>query len=1111
MNNPRNDSPVDNRMNVRQAVRHALLLGGATLAGGFVLSGPAIAQDEAVAPEDDEQIEEIVTTGSRLARSGFDSPTPMDVVNVREAVELGYADLNEVLVATPALAASDQMTDVLSGILGNVNGGQGVATIDLRGLGAGRTLSLLNGRRAGPAGVRDGVTSFDVNVIPVAALERVEILKDGASSIYGSDAIGGVVNYITRKDTGGEVNAYTQMAEESGGEIYQVNASYGREYDRGYWRVTADYNKQEQILKGQREIFECEQEYIFNEPGLETRADVTDPRTGDYKCYGGSWDAGSQWIYRYSQWTYYYYDEHNTTFDNTRVAYDYDGSIAASGLLTDRNNGADSPADLRVPEGWFILPSGALGEIFRPNIGDFVDEQPIISDRERITLFANGEFEINDSTTLYAEVLFNRRETTHEDYDQLWTYNYTENYGLQLFDGSCFGYACWGYDYDDDGELIYSYDYTYYYVDVGGGDPQSVGWTGAHLLDPVIAYPAGGAATEVDYTRLVVGATGEFGESNWSWDASYQFSRSDGMYLDNIVYDDARWASMNKMPYWGGSHIGSCEGTTFDRYGPDVEFVTVNGAHIPTGTIREADIPCIDINALDPRVVAGDLTDEERDFLYGQEMGTTVYDNQSFDLGFANNKLFSMPAGEFGLAAGLQYVTDEIADTPGIESRSGNAWDGQTVGRGSAKILGTYGQTDTTAAYVETRVPLLAGKPGFDYLELNASARWTEVSIDATPAVDPALADNPARDFSDTTYKIGLDWRVNDVLRFRANRGTSFRTPALFELYRQNFHQFPNANIDPCRMWGESLEENQITQKVADNCAAEGIPDDIFSTIGPDVTVSGGAATLDPETSVSNTIGVVFTAREADFQMSIDYWHIEVEDEIDRFSAEGILDGCYESDTYPTDQLCSLFTRDQSGNPIENWRVDSVQSKYINSDLQRTSGWDIEADYVMELPDGMALTIRTAHTITTKKETESSTTGEITSRKGWAGNPEWVGNLTFRLDKGPWAVTWRTTYIDSTDNWRPGEDRSDSWIGLSGEDETYYYKLTLDSRLYHNASVNYSWGEGWVANLSINNVADELPPRASERSGIRVQGYGAFHSQYDWKGRRYGLNIKKVF
>jgi hypothetical protein len=110
-------------------------------------------------------------------------------------------------------------------------------------------------------------------------------------------------------------------------------------------------------------------------------------------------------------------------------------------------------------------------------------------------------------------------------------------------------------------------------------------------------------------------------------------------------------------------------------------------------------------------------------------------------------------------------------------------------------------------------------------------------------------------------------------------------------------------------------------------------------------------------------------------------------------------------------------------------------------------------------------------------------------------------------------VSWRTTYIDSTDNWREGEARSNTWIGLSGEEETYYYKLTLDSRIYHNASVGYWFGKNrdWQANLSISNITDQLPPRASEVSGIRIQGYGAFHSQYDWKGRRYGLNIKKAF
>ena len=1094
MNNPRNDTPVENKMNVRQAVRHALLLGGATLAGGFMLAGQAIAQDQVAEVDEAEELEEVIVTGSRLRRSGFESPTPMDVVNVRDAISLGYTNTADMLMSQTVLSGSDQMTDVLSGILGNVNGGQGVQTIDLRGLGASRTLSLINGRRAGPAGIRDGVTSFDVNVIPVSGLERVEILKDGASSIYGSDAIGGVVNYITRKGTGGEINAYTQMAEESGGEIYQVNASYGRESDRGYWRVTADYNKQEQILKGDREIFDCEQDYIFNEQGLKTRADVIDPRTGRYKCTGPEWNVGTQWIYDYHHYTYWgYYGylyadgpgfDSNVTQNLTQVVYDYDGFIAASGLLPDRNNGADDPADLRVPEGWYILPQGRLGYSLTPLLGDFVDEQVMVPERERITLMASGEYNVSDSMTLYAEGLFNRRETYHHgaitDY---WTYRYTSD---------------WSYNY-------YYYNYYDGYVSweqgPGFGDPQSAGWTGAQLLDPAIARYTGNRDTEVDYTRAVLGALGDIGDSDWSYDASIQYSKSDGTYTDNVTYADARYASVNRAPWWYGDHIGLCEGTTFTRYGP----------HDSEGnpTIRDPAVPCLDIDFLDPRTLVGDFTQEERDFLFGFETGTTEYTNMSYDVGFVNNELFSMPAGDFGLAVGLQYMTDEIEDTPGIESLSGNNWDGSTgEGPGSeyqaARVFPTVGETDTQAAYLETAIPLLAGKPGADFLELSASARYTKVSIDRTEL-------SAARDYDDTTYKIGLNWQINDNVRFRAGQGTSFRTPALFELYRKNFHSFYNPVYnDPCWRWGEAVAGNAIPQYVADNCAAEGIPDDLHSTIFYDVVVSGNAALLEPETSVSNSIGVVFTAKDIDFRLSVDYWDLEVEDQVIIFDHEEILEGCYYSDTFPDDQLCGLFQRLAEPIPTEQWRVTNVQSKYINRDTQRTAGWDIEASYAVPLPNNYDLSIDTSHTITTTKETDNEN-GVITSRKGWAGNPEWVGNLTVRLSKGPWSAAWRTMYIDNTDNNREGIDTFDTWPSVSGDGETYYFSRTLDSRIYHNASVNFLWGDGWEANLSITNITDELPPRASPGADLRIEGYGAFHSQYDWKGRRYGLNIKKVF
>jgi iron complex outermembrane receptor protein len=140
---------------------------------------------------------EIVVTGSRLRRDERTSADPLTVIDPTVQTREGRLDTAEILQSSPLAAGSTQITSTISSNF-VVNGGEGVQTISLRGLGANRTLVLLNGRRAGPAGVRGGVSAFDLNVIPQDVIQSVEILKTGASSIYGSDAIAGVVNLITK-------------------------------------------------------------------------------------------------------------------------------------------------------------------------------------------------------------------------------------------------------------------------------------------------------------------------------------------------------------------------------------------------------------------------------------------------------------------------------------------------------------------------------------------------------------------------------------------------------------------------------------------------------------------------------------------------------------------------------------------------------------------------------------------------------------------------------------------------------------------------------------------------------------------------------------------------
>ena len=215
--------------------------------------GTSYAQDNS---EEDSADDEVVVTGSRLKRDNFSSPVSMDVLNAEDAKIEGIADLSGLLQTATAASGSSQITNAVS-IAYVANGGVGAETIGLRGLGAGRTLDLINGRRAGPSGTRGSVDAFDLGSIPLVGVERVDILKDGASALYGSDAIAGVVNYITDKSDNKEIDLYTELPENSGGEVYRASATFGETFDKGRFRVTGDYYKREELARRDRSYLDC--------------------------------------------------------------------------------------------------------------------------------------------------------------------------------------------------------------------------------------------------------------------------------------------------------------------------------------------------------------------------------------------------------------------------------------------------------------------------------------------------------------------------------------------------------------------------------------------------------------------------------------------------------------------------------------------------------------------------------------------------------------------------------------------------------------------------------------------------------------------------------------
>lgn len=193
---------------------------------------------------DDEVVEEIVVTGSRIKRRDFSSPSPITTID-RETIEFtGQPTLEESLNQLPQIIPDLGRT--------SNNPGDGTAAINLRGMGPGRTLVMLNGRRLAPSGAG---TAVDVNNLPQALIQRVEIITGGASTVYGSDAVAGVVNFITRDDfTGFNIDAGYNTTGKGDADVWDINVAYGHNFSRGNITLYGGYQEREQLFASERQL-----------------------------------------------------------------------------------------------------------------------------------------------------------------------------------------------------------------------------------------------------------------------------------------------------------------------------------------------------------------------------------------------------------------------------------------------------------------------------------------------------------------------------------------------------------------------------------------------------------------------------------------------------------------------------------------------------------------------------------------------------------------------------------------------------------------------------------------------------------------------------------------
>lgn len=1053
-----------------------LLIGAAAFAVAISVSQPAFAQDTAdsisctdanndgVCDSDASEVgDAIIVTGSRIRKSEFNSPDPIQVINPDIGQKQGQNQLADLLQSSPIAAGSIQINSSISNSF-VTNGGADAQTISLRGLGAERTLVLLNGRRAGPAGVRGAVASFDLNVLPLSIVRQVEILKTGASSIYGSDAVAGVVNILTKDSADGfEINGFSSIPQHGGGETYDMNLTFGKRFERGHILATVDYYQQQNLRRSDRKFLFCQEEYLTFENG--GRADIVDFRTGRPACNGTLGNV----ILTNNDFGYLFGDAPLEAPNGQQLFVSQYGGpeYGQVGVLLNSIPGIGAPDNFYGLN--FDGPStGALNQ-FDP----LEQAADVFSKVTRITGYLDASYEITDNIEVYTELLFNNRKSYTNGFQQINVFQFT---GDSLLPSLTVNPDTGGLSLNPafPGAFCTTSDFNCVVGDAG--DPFNTEFSGNFLLRPLVMVKSD-FSTDVDYYRGVLGFRGDFGSflSGWNWDIYGQYSRSDADYTQDVVFEDARFTQ--------DFRTRSCVGMV----------TPVTGR------------PCIDIDWTDPRVLRGEFTPQERAFLMGKETGNTLFTQKSVEATFSGN-LLTLPAGDVGLAFGTQIRRDEIRDVPGEVTLAGNA-----SLRTSSGI--TAGRTVSKEIFGEIQIPLIHNTPLIQRLTLSGAGRYTDVTATRRDGVRDS--------FSDVTWKAGLDWEVTDWMRFRGTWGTSFRAPALFELFLENQTGFQDQqDIDICLNIADELEEGNINQRIFDNCVAAGVPTDFTGATGSATIISGGGlGQLEPETSTAKTLSVILTPDLSGIlwgglrvNLAVDYFDIKIQDEITTLGATNIINGCYNSEFGLDDPLCDLITRAPSGPEVNN--ITEVLDTYVNINRQRNKGIDVTLRLDQDLGNLGSLTFTSQMTWQTR-DTIALFDGFVIDDNGEVGDPKWVGDFNLQWEKGPWSLFYSMDVVGGTSNAADlidtqGDPCRTSIFRPGGR---YCQDTRLSPTFYHSASVTREIADKFEITMGVANIFDTAPPRASTvQAGITALGQvPVFGSQYDYFGRRFFVNLRGNF
>lgn len=1011
-----------------------VLLASSVLSGAAMFFTSAVAQE--VAPEA-AVAEEVVVTGTRIRLKDYVASNPVTSIT-SETVELsGQTNVTQFLQEVPALVNS---VDVETGADANSNF-DGLSLLNLRNLGVNRTLVLVDGRRH--VGSNPGTSAVDVSAIPVALIDRTEILTGGASAIYGADGVTGVVNFILKKDFEGvDLRAQTGWSQEGGGENYFLSGLIGdNNFADGRGNITLgfEYDKTEDLKFADREFTRS-----GNLPSLLPNpedGDLTEDRDGDGEPE--VYDDGIPDFIPVRGGTYAdtsligsVYSNYNTAQSNFGV-----------GFLTNGEQFAFSPY-----YGFAIEQSGSgtPTDLFNDDL---------IPGQERYSLYSTGSFELNDRHELFGEVKYTNSQVNFEGQPSY-------DYGLFISEENPFIPDVIRADAAAPGGLI--------------DDPEGNGLPSAGVLLARDNFYLGRSMqdTENETFRAVGGVRGDL-PAGLEYEVSYVFGRAN-QTIDyaNVRLNDRYYAATDVVvdPATGQptcrTNLQPTVGALGDlygqfQYGSDV---LASGATFTPGP--NSGCRPLNVFAASPDAAA-------IDWVMGEgtaKAELTQHVLNAFVTGDTES-WFSLPAGAISFVFGGEYRKEKSTTTPDVLQAQAESI-GYANLTGLGRVVPTNGEYDVTELFTEISVPILRDMPFAEELTVSGAYRYSNYST-------IGLTD---------TWNVAARYRpVRDVM-FRGTVARAVRAPNINDLFRGRQQTFQGFS-DPCSQENLKLGDNPSQRQA--NCAAAltalGIDPATYRDTSSETTAGflTGNPNLKAEEADTKTFGFVLNPRFVPgLSFSLDYYDVEITDAIASYSVQSIVNNCY--DLPAGNEFCSLIERSGPEFIVNPGRIRTFDQVPGNLSSFRTAGYDFTLRYNLDPSrfgverDVGTFSFGLVGNKLEKLERLETVDAPINDDKGEEGAPEWQATFDTTWSYNKLTVNYGISWFDQTSRYSNVEIANNS--DIAPEEWKFY-----EERFVQDLQVRYELSDQFEVYAGVNNLGNQEPqPSGFGDASYPVSSLGRF-------------------